>query len=138
MYLGRFAIGQEVVLPLHATDGSPGPVACTRAPGLKVFDGTGTLVLADSMPSLDTVRSVGLFAYRLVLTASFAVGRYVVAFSYTAAGTARVKTAHFDVVAGGDAAGAVVSMYHLSRPQANTLVEKTAQGKRLLKRSPYL
>jgi hypothetical protein len=138
MYLGRFTIGQEIVLPLHATDAAPSAVVAVRAPGVKVFDLNGTLVLADSMPALDTVRSVGLFCYRLVPSATFAVGRYVVVFSYSENGNPRCKTAHFDIVAGGDPSGAVNSMYQLERPQARHVVVKTDAGKRLFKRSPYL
>ncbi len=134
MYLGNYTIGQEVVLPLHATDAGPSPVAQASAPSVKVFDASGSQIVSAPMAALDRPRSTGLFYYRLTLDAAFGPGRYLVEMAY--GGLA--KMASFDIVPGGDPAGAIVSQYHLERPQANHLVQKTDGGKRFFKRGPHL
>jgi hypothetical protein len=138
MYLGRFRQGDNIVLPLHATDGMPNGVVLSRPPNVKVFDASGFLLISDMMPALDTLRSVGLFAYRLQLSGTFAAGRYLVVYGYTASGSQFLKSAAFDVLPGGDPAGSIVSMYFLERPHANILVQKTDGAKRYFKISPYL
>lgn len=137
MYLGRYSLGEEIILPVHATAGGQ-VVTPDEAPTVSVYDADGTLVFSAAMPGWDRQRSPGLFAYRRQLDEDFAPGRYAVRTGYRAGGTGRACVHHFEVVAGGDAAGRVVSMLHVARPQADYLVTKTDAGKRLFGRSPTL
>ena len=135
MYIGRFTLGEEVVLPVHATAAGR-PVTPDEAPSVGVYDASGTLVFSALVPGWDRQRSPGLFAYRRRLDGSFAPGRYAARAAYRAGGVARQRVLHFDVVAGGNADGSVVSMAHLVRPHADYLIRKTDAGKRLFGRSP--
>jgi len=138
MYLGRFRQGDIIVLPLHATSGVPNGVLLTRPPNVKVFSASGSQLLSDLVPAFDTLRSVGLFEYRLQLGTLFPAGRYLATFGYTSAGSQFLKSVAFDVMPGGDPAGSIVSMYFLQRPHADILVTKSDGAKRTFKISPYL
>lgn len=136
MYLGNFTQGREVLLPLLAVDDGPTALWPTAAPRVRVYDADGTLILAAFLPACDRSRATGLFVYRLALDDSFVPGRYHAYFAWTSSGVVRARAANFDVVAGGDADGAVVSLHHLGRPQGDKTVAKTDGGKRLFLGDP--
>lgn len=138
MYLGRVQLGEWLTVPLN-TDDRLQPTAPPAAPSLAVFDHTGAKVAQALVPAADLAGVTGLFAARIRLGATFATGRYLVCLQYrTAGGASRLKAAHFDVVAGGDANGAIVAMTFYQRPQANYLVCRLDSDQRLLARNPRI
>lgn len=135
MYIGRYSLGEELIVPVHCTGGGQ-VVTPDGAPSVTFYGPDGSIVLSALAAGWDRQRTPGLFAYRRQLGSDFAPGRYAVRTGYMAGGVVRQRVLHFDVVAGGSADGCVVSMLHLVRPHADYLIRKTDAGKRLFGRSP--
>lgn len=138
MNLGRYQLGEEMVIPLHVTDGANTPGTPDVLPWAMVYSAAGAKVISALMAPRDRYRATGLFFYRLQLGSLFALGQYSVAVAYKVSGVGRLKTMKFEVVGGGDANGAVVSMYWMDRPQAKYLVQRTDAGARVFGRNPGL
>lgn len=136
MHFGRFTLGQFAPLTCVCTNGSGTPAAPTYAPTVKVYDSTGTRVLSALMPPLDRYGATGAFSYELRLGSSYAVGSYMVSMSWVISGTTYSAAGNFEVVAGGDADGAVVSMVELRKPHGNWLVQRLDSDQRVLARGP--
>ncbi len=70
-----------------------------------------------------------LFGQRLLLTAEFAPGRYEIYYRYRASTYSNVVTDVFEIAAGGDTAGSVVSMVGYKRPHATYVVHQLDSGR---------
>ena len=138
MNLGRFELGQEIVVPLLCTDGAGVAVVPDVAPAIAFYNGAGVKVLSDLMACRDRFGATGLFFYRRPLGSAFGSGKWSISMSWKAAGVARLRVFQFEIIPGGDAAGAVVSQYFFERPQAVYLVQHTDGGTRTFGRNPRL
>lgn len=127
MYLGRFQLGATVPLYLECTDGGTAPTLPDSPPQYKAFLNT-TVVEQHLMPIQDRYVVTGLFRSTLFLGRLYSVGMYSVVYYYSISGVAYMQTDNFEVVAGGDSAGAVVSTYFFARPEANYIVQSTEQS----------
>lgn len=136
MSLGRFILGQFVPISVTTKSGET-PFAPTFAPVFRVYDAEGVFVAAGKMPPSD--RGVtGEFAFNLRLNDDFDLGNHSVCITYMADGSARIAVQHFEVVAGGDPAGAVVSQYFYDRPHASFIVTRLDSNARQLLKNPRL
>lgn len=135
MFLGRYQLGEEVVVPLLCCGPAEAPAAPDAAPSAMAYQ-AGAKVLTALLSPRDAFAQPALFALRLFLDSRFAVGQAAVALCYRLAGAGYLKTVTFEVVDGGDPAGAVVSMYLMERPQARYLVQRTDGGARKFGRNP--
>lgn len=138
MYVGRFTLGERFFAVLLG-DRATARFDVNTPPTFTIYNAVGVKVLSGLVPPLDPYGAgKRLFALPVRLTATFGVGRYAIAFNYTTADTATwLKVSHFDVVAGGNAAGNVIAMTYYQRPHATFLVMRTDQDQRLLARNPY-
>jgi hypothetical protein len=138
MHLGRHALGAELCCTFQADNGSKEAVTPSSPPQATVHSAAGATVESHLVPARDRTRSPSLYTLRVNLDGSYSAGRYMVSFRYASGGTPRLKAATFDVVAGGDASGAVISQFHLERPHATYIVTKCDSGARKFRRGPYL
>jgi hypothetical protein len=138
MNLGRFELGQELVVPMLCTDGDMAAVVPDAPPAISVYDADGSKVLSALMACRDRFGATGLFLYRAPLGSAFSVGRWSIALTWKYSGVGRLRVFQFEIVPGGDQAGAVVSQYFLERPNANYLVQRTDGGTRTFGRNPRL
>ena len=67
-----------------------------------------------------------------------AVGRYRVAYRYTAGSFVGLALDSFDVAPGGDPSGPVVSLFSYDRPEARYVVAQTADGTLIQGRNPRI
>jgi hypothetical protein len=128
MYRGRFVLGEEVPLGVLCFDGSGTPSAPDAAPMVDVYSGAAKVLSGQPLPALDKFGTTGLFAWPLLLDARFAPGKYTAVYRYLVGGTAGGDEDTFDVLAGGNADGQVLSMFWYPRPQANFIVYQTSDG----------
>jgi hypothetical protein len=78
------------------------------------------------------------YALPVILPGGAALGTYQVAITYTIAGTPGTATSSFDVVAGGDSGGSVISLYAYDRPEARFVLAQLSSGKLVQGRNPHL
>lgn len=132
MFLGRFILGQFVRVPFGSSSAGGVPSQPALPPIIAFYTAAGVKVTTGKMPPLDRVATTGLFAYTQQLDDDFEEGHYVA--HVTSGNYAEVW--HFDVLPGGDAGGAVLSQTFFSRPEAEFLVGKLADGSRFIARNP--
>lgn len=128
LYLGRYRRGDKVplYLQLGSTPDAP-PIAI-------VMDSNNDTIATIAIPATDQART--LFQIPLFIGLSYALGSFTVYFHYLIAGTASLQQAKFDVIAGGDSGGGVVSLYSLDRIEARCLVAQLSSGVLVLGKSP--
>jgi hypothetical protein len=133
MYLGRFTLGEFVPIAVHCHDAEIA-FAPPTAPVFDVYDSAGDKIVSGSLPPLDLGAITGLFAFGLYLGTSMAIGHYSVIESYSANSIAHMAVSHFEIVAGGNVYGTVISQAFFDRPHAKFLVQKMdSQNRRLIK-----
>lgn len=138
MYRGRLQLGDEVTLTCLCVNGSGVPSAPDAAPKIDVYAGAVKVVSGKAIPALDRYGTTGLFAFNLLLGTQFATGRYSVTYRYTNGAFADLQADVFDIIAGGQPDGDIISMHWLPLPHANFLVYQTDSGKLRKVRNPYL
>lgn len=135
MYLGRFQLGQVVKLGLSIVDGSGNPVSPDAAP---------MAVITNPDSSTDPAFKLAMdggstaFAIKLMLGNENSLGTYSVAYSYQAGVFAGSGGDTFDVIAGGDAGGRIISMSAYERPEASYVVAQIASGRIVQGKNPSL
>ncbi len=134
MNAGRFTLGQVVPLFVHCQNDEIEDVPAS-APVATIYTGAGARVVAFAIPPVDSGVVDGLFVGQLFLDGSFSVGHYSVAINFVA-GVNHLAVTHFEVVDGGNVAGAVVSMAFYQRPHANFLVQRLSSDQRYIGRNP--
>lgn len=123
MHIGRFQLGRRVPLSVRAVDSSSTPALPTAVPTAKIVRlDTNTLVVTHSIPIKERYVITGLFQFDLLLTSAYSAGDYGVTFDWTISGTAYSKEQQFTVVVGGDAAGQIIGLSYLTRPNADHVV----------------
>jgi hypothetical protein len=139
MDLGRFQKGDRVPLRVAPVDGAGNAVEPDAAPTATVRDPGGDPVLTRPLPLVE--RGVIAFGMGLFLGVNFAtLGTYSVAYAWDYGEGAGQGAASdtFELIAGGDEGGAVVSMAHIDRPEAGYVVAQLASGKLVQGRDPRL
>lgn len=138
MYYGRFQLGQSVPLAIRTDDANGVPTMPDDVPVARIYKNDDTLVASQRIPVFDKSGTNGLFLLPFFLGPAFSVGRYRVLYSYTLSGTPQVKDDYFEIVAGGDPGGAVISAYWYDRPHAKFLIQQLDSGKLVQGRNPRL
>lgn len=139
MFRGRFQLGTEIPLSVLTVNGSNVPSAPTVCPRIEVWSTTAKVVSDKLIPVMDrygTEVDATLFAYNLFLGGGFAAGLYTVYYRYLLGTYEALVEDTFEIVAGGDKDGAVISMYYFDRPQAKYVVMQLDSGKLVKGRNP--
>jgi hypothetical protein len=137
-YRGRFQIGQEIPLGALCRDGNGTPTVPTLPPLMEIRDDAGAKIVSKKIPIMDRYGQTGLFQYNQFLDGRFSVGHYTVIFYYTAGSYLGIDTDEFDLVAGGNEEGAVISMYYFAKPHASFVVQQTSGGLLFAGRNPSI
>jgi hypothetical protein len=129
----RYQRGQYVVLGSSLDLLPDGPPVAT------VLDPNNALFGQFPIPYAPVAGSPGYeFAYPLSLPGGAVLGTYQVTIAYAVAGVPASITSSFDVVAGGDSGGQVISMYAYVRPEAKYVLAQLSSGKLVQGRNPHL
>lgn len=138
MYLGEYRLGDTVPLLLRTVNAAGTPTEPNDCPQLVVWQGSTDLYRAE-LPIIERAVNAGTFSLGLFLGAGFAEGncsiqyRYVLPSNYIGS-----SEDTFRIVAGGNADGAVTSMYFYDRPQAKFIVHGTETGRILKGKNPSI
>lgn len=132
-YLGRYQQGQEVPLLLRCVNADLEPETPQAAPTVKVYRDAAPPVLVETlrMARVEQGEQEGAFRLPRFLGPAYATaGRYLVTFHWlTQDAVAMTRCCSFTLLPGGDADGAVISMYHIERPNARYLIWQTDGGR---------
>jgi len=136
-YLGRYQLGQELVVSLACLDADGVATLPDRPPRMKIWSSSAKVVNKD-IPIMDRYGTTGYFSFRQFLGSDFAAGWYTVILLYTlASGThVGVQAGSFEVVAGGHSDGNIISMCYYTRPHADFCVTHLDSGKIQQRRNP--
>lgn len=137
-YLGRYQLGQFVPLTVQCLDASGTPTLPTGPPTIDVWLGSTLIVAAKEIPILDRYGVTAMFRYRLPLDGRFSAGSYMVSYTYTVGSLVVFDIDAFQITAGGDINGAVISMTEFVRPHAKFIVYQTDQRLLLYGKNPRL
>lgn len=135
MDLGRFQLGQNVIFGLATNDASGNPIAPDAAPTATVTypNGSSAGPIKLAMNTGPTTFSIGWF-----LSADFALGTYTVSYQFRAGSYQGTGSDTFEVIAGGDQGGCIISMYAYDRPEARYVVAQLDSGNLVQGRNPRL
>lgn len=134
-YLGRYQLGQTCPLWLRTDDASGTAVVPTRPPTCEVWSDSAR-VASKTLPACDRYAATGLFLLPLFLDGTYPAGRYRVTYNWNTGSYAGQSEDCFEVVAGGDAAGHVQSMFWIEYPHAKFLVHHLESGTVVFGRNP--
>jgi hypothetical protein len=144
-YLGTYELGQEVRLALQTTNGNDTPSFPLAVPTLQVWSSSANVTPSStantgnaSMHVVDRYQRTGVFAREIYLDSRFAVGFYRVYYFYLVGTFYGVQVDYFEIIAGGNPAGAVVGMHHFSPPHAKFVVQHLDGGTIATGRNPYV
>jgi hypothetical protein len=138
MWLGCFQLGETVPCLLRTRDAASTPTLPEDTPQIVVWRGA-TDVYRGEMPILDRQAVTGLFSLPLFLDGTFTTGHYAIQYRWVLdGGYIGSEQDSFQIVAGGHASGAVVSMYFYERPEARFLVQSTEAGEILPGKNPRI
>ncbi len=135
-YRGRFQLGTEVTLAVLTVNGSNLPSFPDAAPVVEVWSSTGLVLAGRAMPVVDRYGTTGLFQLSTFLDARFSAGRYTAVYRYEVGSYEGLVEEVFEIVAGGDPAGAVIAMHYYDRPHAKFVVMQLDGGSLLARRNP--
>lgn len=106
---------------------------------MKIYTATGTAVVSKQIPPEDKFSATGWFGYMQPLNSLFTAGRHFVRYTWAISSTQYVETDCFEIVAGGDDDGQILSMFYLDRPDNNDFVlSSTDQGNTNINRGPHV
>jgi len=139
-YRGRYKLGDHVPLLLLTRSASGTPTLPLDVPYAKVWDNTGTLVHNFFMPIADRFAVTGLFTHNMRLGGRFpTLGMYRVVYFYNLSGSYHgTDEDTFELIAGGDNDGTVISDYFYNRPFASFVVQQLDSGKLVSGRNPRI
>ena len=138
MYLGRYFLGQTVHVVIRTTDVNGAPTLPANPPYID-FRSDSAFVRQVQVPILDRYVSTGTFVYPLRLDSSFTTGRYsATQFWRVTGGNAYngLDVDYFEVVAGGDSDGSILTQFYWQRPEASYLIQQPESGSLTLRRNP--
>jgi hypothetical protein len=130
LYLGRYRVGDYVSLSFD----TPSPP--DFAPVVVITDANNAQIASFAVAS--TTRDKLEFGLPLFVSTVYHLGTFQVYFHYTIAGASALNQATFDVVAGGDSGGAVISLHGVDRPEARSIIAQLASGRLVLGSNPAL
>jgi hypothetical protein len=135
-YHARYQLGDFVPLLLQCRNANGTPTLPDDCPNARVFDPLGRLVTNFKVPITDRYGATGLFAFAFPLSAflfstGLVNGNYRVIYSYSIGSYTGLDESTFEVVAGGDSRGNIISMAYYPRPNADYLVFQTDNGQAL-------
>jgi hypothetical protein len=136
MYRGRYQNGDTVPLRVLCRDAAGVPGVPPRAPQVTVWSPAGAKVRVRVMPVLDRYGQAGLFHYPLYLDGDFAPGLYRAVYNYNLGSYVGIEEDGFEVLAGGNADGAVVALHFYVRPHARFVMQSLDSGKMVQGRNP--
>lgn len=126
-HLGKYQRGQKVLLLTPSL--SAMPAACPMA--------------TITGPNFSETREVGLldrfsrvFLLQLFLGQSFDLGTYTVDFRAVVGGSPWTYRVTFDVIAGGDSGGNVISLHVAPRPEATYVLAQLSSGRLVQGKNP--
>lgn len=122
--LGRYQLGDFVPLTFSAVDNNGTPAWPTATPTVKTYDASDVTSAVETIrpPAHDMQRLTGLFRYLLRLGSSYAADKtYVAVATWAISDTTYGNMFQWDVLAGGDADGAVIGATFISRPEAGVV-----------------
>lgn len=134
-YRGRYQLGRFLPLAIRCRDADGIPVEPDTAPVALVAGPSGAI---DSLRLgiRDRFQLTGYFQTNLRLDSRFTVGNYQVLYTWSIGGTAYSEQDDFEVLPGGHADGAALSLFYVPRPQADYLLLGMDSGKILRRRNP--
>lgn len=138
MYRGTYQLGQSVPLTLLCVNGSDVAVNPENPPVISVSKAGTYAVRYKPIGAISQGRQTGLFAFNLFLDGNYSAGYWNVRYFYKAGSVIQVVFDNFRVIAGGHADGAVTSLHHWERPEANFIVQVLDEGKIAKGKNPYL
>jgi hypothetical protein len=131
--MSRYQRGQRIHLTLDTASAPDAlPVATIRR------DGSATIVASFTMALPRPPHGYRKFFASFVVGAGFSLGTYQVEFAYSVAGTPYERSGSFEVVAGGDAAGDVISLHASTRPEGHYVLAQLSSGRLVRGRNPHL
>lgn len=134
--LGQFQLGDFLPLTLQTVTGDETtPTLPTAAPTAKIFNASGTLVETISLPIHDPVGAVAYFQHKRQLDSTYSAGKYFICYQWTTT-SAGVQCQTFEILAGGDADGAVIGMAWFEVPEARNVVYQLDSGALRAGRNP--
>lgn len=137
-YKGRYQLGDHYPLSVLCVNGAHTPAAPTSAPTVDIFDTSDNkVVTARAIPPKDE-NETGWFGEGLFLDSSFSAGQWCARYSYAISGTSYAKLDFFEIIAGGDSAGAYTSLEYYDRPHGKFLMGGREDGTLEANRNPYL
>ena len=140
MYLGRYFLGQTVHITIRTIDVNGTPTLPDNPPYIDLRSDSA-LVTQVQAPILDRYVATGLFVYPLRLNSSYTTGRYSATHHYYVSGGNAyhgLDVDYFEVVAGGDSDGVIVTQHYWQRPEAVYLIQQTESSNINLKRNPAI
>lgn len=138
MYRGRAQLGDYIDLSL-VTHGANSDVAAApdAAPTFAVYNSSGTAIAsAQKMPKQGS--ETGLFGLDYFLGTGYAAGAYAVYYEWQVSGVNYAELDIFEILAGGNAQGAITSLCWYDRPHAKYLLTVTEDGTTEKRRGPKL
>lgn len=126
MYFGRQENGIEVRLHVQCKT-SAGVIVEPDAPPFVDVWNNGVKFFSAGMFPEERTNAVGLFVFPLYLM-SFTVGTCQCVFRWITGGVSHVIVGYFEIVAGGNDDGAVISMFYFNTPQGKFIVHQTDAG----------
>ncbi len=136
-YLGRYQVGQDVPLEIQCVDSNGAPSIPDAAPLVRLYR-DGAFLATRVLPIETDGDAVGRFRGNYTLGNADEAGRYAVVYLYSHLGLPRGSSDIFEVVAGGDPAGAVIAGYSLPRPDGDFFLAHLAAGRIASGQTPYL
>lgn len=132
-------LGDEVDLGCRCLDSANTPGAPTVAVTMIIVDSSGTLVVSKAIPPSKQHSITGRFAYKQPLNSSFSTGTYFVFYNWAISGTDYGAEDEFDILAGGNASGQYISLFHLDRPDGvDFVLGQIDQGGVVINRGPKI
>jgi hypothetical protein len=136
-YLGRYQVGQDVPLQVQCVDNNGDAAEPAVAPVARLYR-DGAFVRAVEVPAETDPDVTGRFRGRYTLGDGDAPGHYGIVYLYGTLGLQRGDCDQFEVVAGGDPSGPVLSAYSLQRPEGDYVLAHLSAGRLASGQTPYL
>jgi len=135
---GRFQLGDHYPLLVQCMNANHTPAAPTSAPLVDIYDtADNKVVTARTIPPKDE-NVTGLFGQDLMLDSNFSAGFWCARYEYVVSAVTYVKLDMFEIVAGGDDAGAYTALHYYDKPHAKFLMGAREDGTLEANRNPYL
>jgi hypothetical protein len=128
--LGRVQRGNYIALRLAATSQPDSlPTATIRDPGNSILDTVTMFIEGDDFLGWSAIVWLG---------GGLALGTYQATYLYSVDGSPFTTTDQFEVVAGGDSGGKVISLFSYTRPEGSYVLAQLESGRLVQGKNPHL